>query len=548
MLHAWIRPRGALVVAGVVAGAVFISAAGSSTTAQRYSRSTCKGAKCARHASAKTLRGARFFTIELRHSVMKAIPAEADDRQRTSSPRGQLRQHTGKLKPTRVTPKGKRATRGTQAASSPSDSLAIFTSNDLRATIGADAGSGWEPSVAKDGQVVLETGNFYALYSTDGGATFHDLDPSSDFSSGPAATTSNNERFCCDQRVIYSRAADLFIWVRQTDIGTNGENRLRVAVATPTEIRTSAGATWHAFDLTPYTLYDNGRSPAYNFDFPSVAVDQHDFFLSVNLWRGQAASQYFVASALIRIALSTLSAHQGLAGGAYLGQPCETLKVAQNSSTSAFFACMKDTSDIRAFAWDDASGSYAWRDDPIWTHGTDYDSYLPGTNGQARGRNWLGLLSKINDGISGATVTRSQTTYVFTAGRGDGFNQLHIEILRVSNSDLALLRQDYVWNPDYVFVYPDVATNSNNEIGLIFSWGGDTQWVHSGIGFLTGNEVFVNASPDGAASGAHYSTIGVDEPNERVFVAGVFWAPQNPDGTYVNHPQFIRFGRSTEGP
>ncbi len=57
-------------------------------------------------------------------------------------------------------------------------------------------------------QVVFMTGNWFASYSTNGGASFSFVNPYTQF---PALDAG----FCCDQTVIYDQAYDLMIWQLQ---------------------------------------------------------------------------------------------------------------------------------------------------------------------------------------------------------------------------------------------------------------------------------------------------------------------------------------------
>jgi hypothetical protein len=74
---------------------------------------------------------------------------------------------------------------------------------------------------------VLATGNWYAVYSTDGGNTFTSVDPTTIFDN------TADRGFCCDQIIQYVPSIGRFIWLMQFDTGKNGKNRLRIAAASP---------------------------------------------------------------------------------------------------------------------------------------------------------------------------------------------------------------------------------------------------------------------------------------------------------------------------
>jgi len=78
--------------------------------------------------------------------------------------------------------------------------------------LGINGNSIAEPSGASGGGVVFVTANTFAAYSTTGGSSFTQLNPSTIF---PADAIG----FCCDQIVQYVPSIDRFIWLLQ---GTNG--------------------------------------------------------------------------------------------------------------------------------------------------------------------------------------------------------------------------------------------------------------------------------------------------------------------------------------
>ncbi len=405
--------------------------------------------------------------------------------------------------------------------------LSIYLSSDLQSTTGtSNASSGWEVSQARAGRVVFESGNYFAAYSNDSGSTFTYVDPFSDLGTGLPA----GEGFCCDQQVIYARAVNRFIWIRQTSEATAGGNRYRLAVASPSQIVSSGGTSWTMWDITPDTFYAGGHTPKWWFDFPDVSVNSTNFFLSFNLIGSGGAI-------LWRVPLARLAAGANLGGTPYLFQMCGGIRVAQNIGSRAWFACELSDSRIRSFFWDDSSTGYAWNDLNITTIPQTFSSIIPINH-----REWL-IGSKIGIYLLGATLAGPEVWYCWSAGSGNGFTQPHIEYARITTATNTLASEGYVYNPDHTFVFPDIATNSQGEVGLTFSWGGGRWPVHSGVGFLTGNQIFVNASPDGQASGAHYSTIRQDTTNGNLFTVGNSFAPLLPDGTYANHAQFIVFGR-----
>src|SRR5207244_1054483 len=100
-------------------------------------------------------------------------------------------------------------------------SFAIFHSTDLGSGTGSIIA---EPSVGSSGVGVLETWNWYAAVSMDGGADFSYLNPYTMFPSSYGG-------FCCDQTAYYEPSRDLYFWILQYSPDGSNNNAIRVAWA-----------------------------------------------------------------------------------------------------------------------------------------------------------------------------------------------------------------------------------------------------------------------------------------------------------------------------
>ena len=129
-----------------------------------------------------------------------------------------------------------------------------------------------EPSgAATGGGVVFATVNWVAAYSTDGGTTFTQVDPTRVF---PADAVG----FCCDQIVQYVPSIDRFIWLLQG-------NGYRLAMASPADIINSGGTAWTYWNLTPQLF---GEPAGTGFDYPDLAVGGNALYIS---WNGNGGFQ-----------------------------------------------------------------------------------------------------------------------------------------------------------------------------------------------------------------------------------------------------------------
>ena len=146
------------------------------------------------------------------------------------------------VKPVRVAPTVRRAksaaaSAGNAPATAPSDFVVNAdqdfgcTSEDATHGCSGPTRSFWdyslvsEPSVGSNGSgAILETWNWHAAYSTNGGSSFTYVDPST-------FGTDVFGHFCCDQLAYYDASRDLFIWILQYSPDGAGHNAIRIAVA-----------------------------------------------------------------------------------------------------------------------------------------------------------------------------------------------------------------------------------------------------------------------------------------------------------------------------
>jgi hypothetical protein len=97
---------------------------------------------------------------------------------------------------------------------------------------------------AKCGNVVLVVGNGSAAYSADGGNTLTPLNLSTTF------PLHAGDGWCCDQAAQYLPGIDRFVWLMQFSAGTNGQNCLRIAAASPREIICTKCTGWTYWDVS----------------------------------------------------------------------------------------------------------------------------------------------------------------------------------------------------------------------------------------------------------------------------------------------------------
>jgi hypothetical protein len=127
--------------------------------------------------------------------------------------------------------------------------LKVFSIDDL--PVAADL-AGTEPSEAQDGSTILFTGNRFAAYSTDGGASWKALSIDAVFG------TFGTQQICCDPVVIYIPSIDRFAWIAQFR-SPDGQyrNASGLGLISPADLVTYGAGDFKTGLLTP----DAARTP-----------------------------------------------------------------------------------------------------------------------------------------------------------------------------------------------------------------------------------------------------------------------------------------------
>jgi hypothetical protein len=408
--------------------------------------------------------------------------------------------------------------------------------------------SGWplDPNVASKGDTVLVTHNTYLEYSTDGGHTFIELDPTTIF-----PNNSNNKLIdgglCCDQNVVYVPSIDRFVWVMQFWPGTStSQNRDRVAAAKPADLL-AAGCTptgcsfnlatfanaWTYWDLTSDTF----SMGAHNMDYPDLSYGANNLYVSTDI-SGQAAL-------ISRIPLSEIAASVTI-NFQYWEQPAYPARVTRNTDKEAYWAIQNTTSQMEVYSWTEGSNLIYSRpvNVPSW--------YLPSTNPFVSitpdGQNWLNFTQGHVPSVQpvGATIAGNDLWFAWNAPAAPEIPYPHIRIAQINFNSFSPAGSQAIWNQGYAYAYGFLNTNSNGEVGMSYAWGGSTQYVNAGVAFLTGTQEFW-ASQIGNIGTTRYGDflgIRVDPDNPKCFVtAGM--AVDSVSGTNANYGDlvFSEYGR-----
>ena len=233
-----------------------------------------------------------------------------------------------------------------------------------------------EPSVGVRGAEILYTGNWYAAFSSDGGASFTYRNPSTTF-------PSVNGGFCCDQVALYNPEHDLMIWFLQY-IEDAGANTARVAVAQGADI---AAEQWRYYDFTPQGV--GGWTNEW-FDFPDLAAGDDFLYVSTNAF---STAGSFTRSVVLRLPLADLAAYQGFTYNFFDTTQFGSLRPTQGATDTMYFGTHFSLASLHVMTWPENSttisgmnvGVEPWSNAPRTAKGPDDRDWLGRTDHRLTG-------------------------------------------------------------------------------------------------------------------------------------------------------------------
>jgi hypothetical protein len=351
-------------------------------------------------------------------------------------------------------------------------SIVFLENNGLGLTSGGGNGNvsnTAEPSGGSTGGgVVFATANWVAAFSTDGGNTFTQLDPTTIFPNDAVG-------FCCDQVVQYVPSIDRFIWFLQ---GAG----FRLAAASPADIINSSGTAWTYWNLTQAIF-----GQCTGFDYPDLSVGNNSLYLS-----GDAASAGNCNGGF-QVARTSLA---GLQAGATItieftdpanGPMAWGSHLMQDTGDEIFWAGHNSSSQMRVFSLAESSSTYFWRDIGIssWANNAPTSTTPDGQDWLAKNFNGPGGNSFPRNGVIGATRSGNQLWFAWTAGTDRNFQQPHVELVTFDRgNNFRLIQQLQIWNNSYAFAYPALATDAcTGEVDLSLEYGGNGNYENHVVGF-----------------------------------------------------------------
>jgi hypothetical protein len=358
--------------------------------------------------------------------------------------------------------------------------------------------------VARNGDVIFATGNWFAALSGDGGATFRSIDPYTFFP--PAAGG-----FCCDQSVIYAPSVDLFLWVLQYSEDSSGENLQRLAVATTAEV---LQGSWSTVDIASTDVAGFGDS----LDFPDLAVGSNSLYLTTEVFD---SSGNFKESAILRLSLAALAGSGPVGWDLWTSAADFAPRSAQDCGTRYFAASTSTTGSLRVFWADEGSPTLHHSDVAVGTF--DDASYA---SRDPSGVDWM---SDSDDRMLGGALAGGDLWFAWNAGAGGRFAlpKPYVELVRIRTSDFALLEQRPLWSPSFAAAFPALSADAGGEVGITFAAGGDTIYPSHAVGLLTGTPRF------------EFAAMGAGSPRDRRWGDFLAIRRRQPGGTGFSATGFV---------
>ncbi|MEL7531829.1 MAG: hypothetical protein AAFN10_11000 [Bacteroidota bacterium] len=376
-----------------------------------------------------------------------------------------------------------------------------------------------EISVTESNQAVMMTGNFWMTFSTDGGGTFTEYNPTSFF-------PQSNGGFCCDQVVHYIPQYEMFVWLLQYRADSEGKNLLRLAVQTVSEAISSNGTSWTYYDF-PSTVFSETRRLDYN----DMSFGRSNLYFNTNTVGGGRHA--------VRIPLEQLQAkgsisyqYTGATDNAYFSH------ITQNAGDAVYWGGHISNSELRVYSMRDGDDFYAWRTVNVdsWPNGANKSNCPDGTD-------WLSFDANKNY-IFGNVINGNNLWFAWLAGPGGGFPQSHVQMVRINTDTWNAEEQVQIWNEDFAFGYPYLSTNSTGEIGMSVGFGGGSFYASHAVGVWGDFVVYYPKLSDRCTNRwGDYNTARRATQNPQDWVAGGYVNTTDGGGAPIVEPHFIRFGR-----
>lgn len=351
------------------------------------------------------------------------------------------------------------------AVTAPGD-LVLYQKADLYGVVNGHQSLIDEPSAANGGMGVIETGNWYAAVSSDGGNTFGFINP--------ATISPLYGGFCCHQSVLYAPSRGLFVWIFLYRPDANGNNAIGLAVLHGAAALASNPVAYDFYDgLTPQLA---GFALGESFDYPQIALGNNYLYISANVFKNGLTGP-FDGDVVMRLPLDSLAGAGGLALDIYgLGGGYFNATFAQGATGTMYFAAQADTATLRVYQWAELAAAPVATDVPHTAYPaplSNYANYTCPVNGT---QDWCG---RLDDRVETGWVSGGLIAFMWNAPAGTGgfgsFAYPYVQIAFVNRYSMTLAGESAMYNQSWAYAYPAAAVNAVGYVaGTLFFGGGLT--------------------------------------------------------------------------
>ena len=387
-------------------------------------------------------------------------------------------------------------------------------------------------------------------YSTDYGATFKTVNLTQGTGFSDPSNSSRADFFpesdgglCCDQVLHYVPGRNLMVWLLQywspaINVGglpQKGQNRLRIAWATPEAAAADFLHAWRWFDVSPATLGDATATDwmdypdlAYSNDWLYISVD-HGFWNAAKNAAGNVIGQQVYGDRrwFVRASLTNMVDKASSVNLVYY-EPIKNGVVkahfAQSSPNTMYYGAQPDTSTLSVFADPDSAGDIPTpKDIPVSsycniaspTSPCDFSVMAPdGLNWNVAPHGVLGgayVAPSVFCPPGGCNGPTRFVYFAFDGGRDAGYGRPfpYVRVEKVDADALGdanasgLVSELDIWNPDFAFATPGLTWrpgSAKDEVAFSLATGGGGGYADNAVGFLGDFEAYVTTSSDATQS------------------------------------------------
>jgi hypothetical protein len=424
------------------------------------------------------------------------------------------------------------------AGASPNDVVFLRNQNG-----GSYGGLPPDPNVAGStpSGFAMVTANTAVSYSTNFGSTFTTVNLTSGGGFNDPGRPSRTDFFpendgglCCDQVLHYIPSRNLMVWLLQywspsINVGglpQLGQNRLRIAFATPQAAAADFLGAWTWFDISPATLGDNTVTDW--MDYPDLAFSNDWLYISVDhgFWNANKDSNGNVIGQkirsdrrwFVRASLNDMASGAGSINLVYY-EPIKTglakTHFAQSAPDTMYYAAQPDSSTLSVFADPDSSPNVpSPKDIGISSYcpqkalsSCDFSVNAPDNlNWNVAPQNGQAAAYSAPPVFCPPTGCTGPTRFIYFAFDGSrdtsaGRAYPYVRVEKVDADALNLVSELDIWNSGFAFATPALTwrpgISSKDEIAISLAVGGGGTYADNAVGFLGDFVVYVTTGSNG---------------------------------------------------